>query len=75
METNRGRKEKVMDDKKERMIDRFDLVRTYQKADPKEDFLYMLLNLEAVQAQSGMVAYIREVLQCMRQYARQHEDG
>ena len=32
----------------------------------------MLLNLEAVQAQSSMVSYIREVLHCMKQYARQH---
>ena len=61
-----------MEEERERTIDRFDLVRTYQNAESKEDFLYMLLNLEAVQAQSSMVSYIREVLHCMKQYARQH---
>ena len=59
-------------EEREKTIDRFDLVRTYQNAESKEDFLYMLLNLEAVQAQSSMVSYIREVLHCMKQYARQH---
>ena len=61
-----------MEEEREKTIDRFDLVRTYQNAESKEDFLYMLLNLEAVQAQSSMVSYIREVLHCMKQYARQH---
>lgn len=61
-----------MEEEREKTIDRFDLVRTYQNAESKEDFLYMLLNLEAVQAQSSMVSCIREVLHCMKQYARQH---
>ena len=51
-------------------IDRFGLVQAYQKAANKEDFLYMLMNLEAVQAQSGMMAYIRQMLTTIREYAR-----
>jgi len=52
------------------MIDKFGLVQEYQNATSKEDFLYMLMNLEAVQAQSSMMAYIRQILQTIREYAR-----
>lgn len=59
-----------MNQEQEKTIDRFGLVQAYQNASSKADFLYMLMNLEAVQAQSGMMAYIRQMLQTIREYVR-----